>query len=209
MTRAAAISTLVLLVAGCASGVPVRRAPEPGPEAGEWALLRDAASRRATLYDGFIHRANASATWFSPKVREAGVRRQAEWEGKGAAEIEQAVATGRADALLGEEFLVAFYAADRRANDLDAPRSIWHLELDDGETRVPASEIVGFTTDATIRQLFPYVDPFVVVYRVRFRWTGPPLEGRPFKLRIAGGLGAVVLDFGPEGERTFRPRLAP
>jgi hypothetical protein len=208
MTRAT-IATLVLLVAGCASGVPVRRAPVPGPEAGDWGMLRDAASRRVSLYDGFVHRANASATWFSPEVREAGVRRQSEWEGKSAAETEEAVATGRADALLGEEFLVSFYTAERRANDLDAPRSIWHLELDDGEFRVPASEIVAFPTDATIRQLFTYVDPFEVVYRVRFRWTGPPLDGRPFKLRISGGLGALVLDFGPEGERTFRPRLAP
>jgi hypothetical protein len=209
MTRAATISTLALLLAGCASGVPMRRAPVPGPEVGEWGLLRDSASRRTSLYDGFVHRANASATWFSPRVREAGVRRQAEWEGKNQAETEEAVAIGRADALLGEEFLISFYTAERRANDLDAPRSIWHLELDDGETRVPALEIIGFTTDATIRQLFPYVDPFEVVYRVRFKWTGAPLEGRPFKLRIAGGLGALVLDFGPDGERTFTPRLAP
>jgi hypothetical protein len=209
MTRAATISTLVLLVAGCASGVPTRRAPVPSPESGDWGLLRDASSRRVSLYDGFVHRANASATWFSPRVREAGVRRQAEWERKNQAEIEEAVVTARADALLGEEFLVSFYTAEKRANDLDASRSIWHLELDDGETRVPAFEIIGFPTDATIRQLFPYVDPFEVVYRVRFRWTGAPLDGRPFKLLISGGLGSLVLDFGPEGERTFRPRIAP
>jgi hypothetical protein len=208
MTRAAA-AVLLLVSFGCASGVPTRRAPSPRPNSGEWAELRDEASRRAALYDGFVHRANASATWFSPKVREAGVRRQGEWEGKNEAEIEQAVAVGRTDAALGEEFLISLYTADRRGNDLDAPRSIWHLELDDGQTRVPASEIVGFTTDATIRSLFPYVDPFESVYRVRFRWTGAPLEGRPFKLRIAGGLGALVLDFGPDGERPFTPRLAP
>ena len=74
---------------------------------------------------------------------------------------------------------------------------------------MPASEVVALTTDATIRQLFPYVDPFDVVYRVRFKWTGAPLEGRPFTLRISGGLGAVVLDFGPGGERPGAPRLAP
>jgi hypothetical protein len=208
MTRPAT-AALVLVLVACASGVPTRRAPLPGPHSGEWAQLRNEASRRAALYDGFVHRANASATWFSPQVREAAVRRQGQWEGKNAAEIEQAVAVGLGDAALGEEFLVAIYTADRRANDLDASRSIWHLELDDGETRVPASEIVGFPTDATIRALFPYVDPFESVYRVRFRWTGAPLEGRPFKLRIAGGLGALVLDFGPDGEQPFTPRLAP
>jgi len=207
--RRALLAALALLAAGCPAGVPLNRAPTPGTDAGDWGRLRDEASRRASLYDGFVHRANASATWFSPAVREAGVRRQSEWQAKSAAETEQALARSQADAALGEEFVVAFYAADRRANDLDAPRSVWHLELDDGEIRVPAFEVVGLTTDATIRQLFPYVDPFDVVYRVRFRWTGASLVGRPFKLRIGSGLGELVLDFGPDGERTFPPRLAP
>jgi hypothetical protein len=171
--------------------------------------VRDAASRRASLYDGLVHRANASATWYSPLVREVGLRRLSDWQGKTAEETEQAVAKGLADALLGEEFVVAFYSAERRTNDLDAPRSVWHLELDDGETRVPASEVVALTTDATIRQLFPYVDPFDVVYRVRFKWTGRSLEGRPFTLRIGGGLGALLLDFGPDGKPPSAPRLAP
>jgi hypothetical protein len=208
MTRALAVVVL-LLAAGCGTSTPYQRAPVPGRDAGDWGQLRDDASRRATLYDGFDHRGNASATWRSPQVREAEVRRQAEWQGKGAAETEQAVAQGRAEAARGEEFMVAVYTADRRANDLDAPRSVWHLELDDGATRVPASEITAVNADATIRQLFTYVGPFDVVYRVRFKWTGAPLAGRPFTLRISGSLGALVLDFGPDGQRTMPPRLAP
>ncbi len=210
MTRATVLSAALLLAASCSSPKPLfRRAPSPGPNAGDWAEVRDAASRRANLYDGFIHRATASATWFSPPVREAGAMRLAEWQGKNEDEIEQMVAKGRADAALGEEFVVAFYSAERRTNDLDMPRSVWHLELDDGQVRVPASEVVALTTDATIRQLFPYVGPFDVVYRARFRWTGAPLEGRPFTVRIGGALGAVVLDFGPGGELPTSPRLAP
>jgi len=204
-----ALIALAVLATGCPAGVPMRRAPTPGIDAGDWGRLRDEASRRASLYDGFVHRANASATWLSPPVLEAATRRQAEWQAKNAAEIEQAVAKSRAGAERGEEFVVALYTADRRANDLDAPRSVWHLELDDGQTRAPASEVVAITSDATVRQLFPYVDPFDVVYRVRFKWTGAPLEGRPFKLRIGSGLGELTLDFGPDGERTFPPRLAP
>jgi hypothetical protein len=209
MTRATVLSAALLLAAGCSTGMKLRRAPSPGPNAGDWAEVRDGASRRANLYDGFVHRATASATWFSPLVREAGARRLADWQGKNEAETEQLVAKGLADADLGEEFVVAFYSAERRTNDLDMPRSVWHLELDDGQVRVPASEVVALTSDATIRQLFSYVGPFDVVYRVRFRWTGATLEGRPFTMRIGGGLGAVVLDFGPGGERPTSPRLAP
>jgi hypothetical protein len=209
MTHAPVLAAALLLATGCASGGPFTRAPSPGPGEGEWGRLRDGASRRASLYDGLVHKANASATWLSPPVREAAIRRQSEWEARNAAELEKALARGRAEAALGEEFVVAFYSAERRTNDLDAPRSVWHLELDDGETRVPASEITAYASDATIRQLLGYVDPFDIVYRVRFPWTGKPLEGRPFTLRISGGLGAVVLDFGPGGERPVPPRLAP
>jgi len=209
MSRLATAAALALLAAGCGAGVPFHRAPQPGTDTGDWGELRDQASRRASLYDGFVHRADATATWFSPAVREAGIRRQAEWQARNQAELEQALATGRAEAAKGEEFVVAVYTADRRANDLGSKTSVWHLELDDGEVRVPASEVTALTTDATIRQLFPYVDPFDVVYRVRFRWTGAPLAGRPFRVHIAGGLGAMVLDFGPGGERPQAPRLAP
>jgi hypothetical protein len=207
MTRALAI--LGLLAAGCGAAVPFHRAPVPGPDEGDWGPLRDEASRRVSLYDGFVHRADASATWLSAPVREAGARRLAEWQGKNPAEVEQAVVQGRADATRGEEFLVAVYTADRKANDLDTARSIWHLELDDGTTRVPASEVTAVSADATLRQLYPYVGPFDLVYRARFRWTGAALPGRPFTVRIAGGLGALVLDFGPGGERTRSPRQAP
>jgi len=209
MSRLVTAAALALLAAGCGAGVPFHRAPQPGTDTGDWGELRDQASRRASLYDGFVHRADATATWFSPAVREAGIRRQAEWQARNQAELEQALATGKAEAAKGEEFVVAVYTADRRANDLDSRTSVWHLELDDGEVRVPASEVTALTTDATIRQLFPYVGPFDVVYRVRFRWTGAPLTGRPFRLHIAGGLGAMVLDFGPGGERPQAPRLAP
>jgi hypothetical protein len=204
-----ALPVVVLLAAGCAAGVPFHRAPTPGPETGGWAELRDRASRRAALYDGFVHRAGASVTWLSPAVREAALRRQAEWQGLGPAELEQALAAGRAEAARGEEFLVAFYTADRRANDLDGRKSVWHLELDDGERRLPASEVEGLRADATVRQLYPYVDPFQQLYRVRFAWTGAPLAARPFTLRIASALGELALDFGPEGLRTVPARLTP
>jgi hypothetical protein len=208
MTRAWAAVAL-LLAAGCGGGFPLRRAPTPERDAADWGPLRDAASRRATLYDGFVHRASASATWLSPPVREAAARRQAEWQGKGPAETEQALARARADAARGEEFVVAIYTAERRANDLDAPRSIWHLELDDGQARVPAAEITAIAADATVRQLFPYVGPFDLVYGVRVPWTGAPLQGRPFTLRISSSLGALVLDFGPDGQPAVAPRQAP
>jgi hypothetical protein len=209
MTRATAVAVLAFLAAGCGSASPYRRAPSPGRDAGEWGQLRDDASRRASLYDGLVHRATASATWLSLPVREAATRRLAAWQGWTEAEVDKALAVDRAEATKGEEFVVAFFTADRRANDLDGSPSIWHVEIDDGQLVVPASSQHAMTVDATVVQLFTYVGAFDVVYRVRVPWSGTPLAGRPFKLRLGSALGKLDLDFGPGGEPAIRPQQAP
>ncbi|HET9552826.1 MAG TPA: hypothetical protein VFP50_07650 [Anaeromyxobacteraceae bacterium] len=210
--RALLLAALALAGCGAIQGVRSRlppRAPQPGPDAGEWGALRDGASRQAKLYDGFVHRATASATWLSPPVREAASRRLAEWQAWPPADLEAALAAGRADAAQGEEFVVAFYTADKKDNDLDARPSVWHVEIDDGAARAPAAAVTAERSDATLRQLFPYVGPFDTVYRIRIPWTGAPLAGRPFVLRIAGALGAMGLDFGAQGAPPERPHQAP
>ncbi len=213
MTRRALLLALLSL-AGCGAiqGVKSRlppREPQPGPEAGEFADVRDEATRQFRLYDGFIHRATATATWLSPPVREAGTRRLAEWQGWSAADLEKALAAGQADAALGEEFVLAFYTASPRDNDLDAKPSIWRIQIDDGTGQAVAATITGVSEDATMRQLFPFIGPFDQVYRVRIPWKGAPLEGRPFKLEIASALGRISLPFNQEAPGAERPRLAP
>jgi hypothetical protein len=209
-----AVFTLAALVmAGCGAiqGVKSRlppREPQPGPDAGSWAEVRDASTRRARLYDGFVHRADATATWLSLPVREAASRRLAEWQAWSPADLEAALAADRTDAAGAEEFIVAFYAAVQRDNDLDAKQSVWHVEIDDGSERAAMSGATVVTSDATVKQLFSYVGPFDTVYRIKVPWKGAPLLGRPFVLRIAGALGPLSLDFGPAGHPAERPHLA-
>jgi hypothetical protein len=195
-------------IQGFRSRLPPRE-PQPGTEAGEWAALRDDATRSRRLYDGFVHRADATATWLTGPVREGATRRLAQWQAWGPADLEKALEADRAEEAKGEEFLVAFYTATQRHNDLDARESIWRVEIDDGTTRVPAGSIAGVTADATITTLFPFVGPFDKVYRVRVPWTGAPLQGRPFVLRLAGALGKLELDFGTDGKAGDRPHVAP
>jgi hypothetical protein len=210
MSRAA-LAALLLAASGCAS-VTARlppRAPDPLPDRGDWAATRDQASRRAQLYDGLVHRATASATWLSLPVREAATRRLAAWQGWTEAEVDKALVVDRTEATKGEEFIVALFTADRMANDLDGSPSIWHVEIDDGQLVAPASSQHAMTVDATLVQLFTYVGAFDVVYRVRVPWSGTPLAGRPFKLRLGSALGQLELDFGPGGEPAIRPHQAP
>ncbi len=199
MRRAAAIAALAL--AGC----PIHpRSPLPQTREGEWAIARDGATRRAILYDRLNHRATATATHLSLAVREARARRLAEWQGWTEQELSEALAKERADAGAGEEFVLAFYTADRRSNDLDAPRSIWRVAVKVEGTDLLARRVTSIDPDATTVGLFPYVGPFDTVYRV-FLPHSPsgPLDGRPFVLEIASALGKLDVDYA-----TPRPAVA-
>ncbi len=187
----------LLLAVAAASGCAFRtRTPEPGPREGEFAALRDTATRRYVLYDGVTHRANATVVHLTPAVREARARRLAVWNDWTDAELERQLAAERVAAAAGEEFVLALYTAPRRTNDLDAPDTMWHLAIHRGEDEVRASEVHALRMDVTVQNLYPWVGPFDVVYSIRV----PPLPGGPlgdtgFVLQLASALGKVSLDW--------------
>jgi hypothetical protein len=195
---------------GCSALHP--RQPAPSPLEGEWGTARREATRRFALYDGLIHRATATATHLGLQEREAEVRRLAEWQGWTEDELARRLAQEQAEAAKGEDFLVAFYAANSFDNDLDAPRSVWRVALlADGGQLLPSS-VKSVPADSTVKTLFPYVGVFDTVYRIRFPAAPKgPVAGRPFVLQIAGALGKIDLDFGqPDGvERADPPWPAP
>jgi hypothetical protein len=187
------------------------RQPQPRPGTGEWAEVRDGATRAKQLYDGLVHRANAVAVHLTLPVREARAVRLADWYAWSPPELDRRLAEERAEAAKGEEFLLAFYTAELRANDLDAPRSIWRVAVVVEGVNVLASKVEAVQSDATLKALFPLVGPFDTVYRVRF--PPPPegkLEGRSFLVRLSSALGTIDLDFGmppsvPPGLDTVPP----
>ncbi len=198
--RALALAA-VAAVAGCSLGALVPHAPTPSPLEGDWAAKRDAATRRALVYDGFRHRATVTATHLSLAVREARARRLGEWLGWTPVELEARLAQERKEAAAAEEFEVAFYTADPRFNNLDAPTSDWRVALKVDGADLLATKVTGLDRDAATLQLFPYVGNFDVVYRV----TAPmpqagPVEGRPYVLELASAFGKLTLDYGaPDG----------
>jgi hypothetical protein len=188
------VAALALLGAGCAALHD--RAPVPAPGEGEWAELRNGATRRAQLYDRLDHRATATATYLAPAVRDARAKRLGEWLSWTPEELAARLATERAEAGQYDEFLISFYTANSRENDLDSRSSIWRvaLELDEGE--LLPQKIVAVDADATLVNLFPFVGAFDTVYLVRFPHpSGGPLAGRLFAMEIASALGQLALDF--------------
>ncbi len=205
MTAATAARTLVraaLAAAALASAGCHPRQPLPLTREGEWAVARDAATRRFVLYDRFDHRATATATHLTLPVREARARRLAEWLGWTEQELAARLAQERQDYAAAEEFLVSFYTAESLGQDLDSARKIWRIALKVDGADVLASKVTAVDSDANLVHLFPYVGPFEVVYRVTFpRPPSGELAGKPFQVEIASGLGKVVLDWTTRPEK--------
>jgi hypothetical protein len=188
---------LALLLPACHFLGP---ATDPSTRTGAWAEARDGATRTAKLYDVLDDVAFATATWQSPAVRAARVERLAEWKGMLPAEKEALLATERAEEAEGEDFLLAFFTDDRRANDLATDKGTWRISLlvNGTEQSLPV-KVSLVKRDPTLQVLYPYVTDFDTLYRVRFpRFPGPtPLRELPFQLRIAGALGTLQMSWAP------------
>ncbi|HET8540558.1 MAG TPA: hypothetical protein VFL83_11865 [Anaeromyxobacter sp.] len=189
---AAAVAAAALASAACHP-----RQPLPVTREGEWAQARGDATRRFVLYDSFDHRATATATHLTLAVREARARRLAEWLGWTEQELAARLAQERKEYAEREEFMLSFFAADSRAQDLDAPESVWRVAVKVDGADVLATRVTSIDSDANLVALFPYVGPFDVAYRVLLpRPPSGELAGKPFVLELASGLGKLPLEFG-------------
>ncbi len=191
------IAALALVASACTYVGPSQ---VPSTNEGAWADARDAWTRKAKLYDVLDDVAFATATYQSPAVREARVDRMAIWRGSLPAERDAALAKEKADAAEGEEFLLAFFTEDRRANDLATDRGTWRVALVvDGREQALPVKVTTVKRDPTIQALYPYITDFETIYRVRFpKYVGAkPLDQLPFQLRFAGPLGKLDLSFAP------------
>jgi hypothetical protein len=193
---------LALLLPACQYLSP---SPSPGTAEGAWAEARDAATRTRKLYNQLDDVAFATATYQSPAVRTARVDRMAEWKGMLPGEKEALLARESAEAAEAEEFLLAFFSEERRANDLATDHATWRVSLlvNGTEQSLPAKVSV-VKKDPTLQILYPYITEFDTLYRVRFpKFPGPkPLAELPFRLRIAGALGSLDLAWQPPVPRT-------
>jgi hypothetical protein len=197
--RAATLAAFLAL-AGCSRLPVLPHQPSPPSTEGDWAKLRDRYTRRALLYDGFKHRATATATLLTKEVREARARRLADWLGWTQVELDARLAQEQTELAEGEEFFVSLYTADPRENDLDATRPIWRVAVKVSGEDVLARRMTAAERNVNSVGLFPYVGPFDIVYRVILPPApGGALADREFVLELASGQGKMTLDFAGEG----------
>lgn len=192
--RAASLLAAVLaaLLAGC---VHVTNPFPARPEEGEWGRVRARWTRHGELYDRLDTRAFANAVYLAPEARQARAGRIAGWRALTVAEREAQLATERTEGEAYDDFIVTLFTPERSENDLAEKKSIWRvaLVLPDGE--VLPDKVEEVQIDPQVRALYPFVGDFDTVYRLRFvRFPErPPLETRPFTLRIAGPSGRLDL----------------
>jgi len=194
VARHAASALAAVALAGC--GI-LPHAPIPEVQRGAWPEERDAATRRADIYDGFEHRADVWTIRLTPAVREERARRLAAWLNWSPAELDAKLAQERAENARWDDFVVLLYTADRSWNDLDAPQSIWRILFDMGGGDETVGKATAIGRDATFDALFPMVGPFDTVYRVRFPRFDTELVPRPGVLRFASALGEMRLPYTP------------
>jgi hypothetical protein len=205
---AAALATACMAgLAGCSTLISY--APKPPPDEGEWARVRDEATRRFELYDGFIHRATATATYLDERTREARAKRLALWFSWTDEELAARRALEAAEAAKYEEFVVVFYTAEKDENDLDAPRSVWRLAVENDGLEALAVDRSALDIDLTLRGLYPWIGPFDVVYRIRFPKGSEPLTGKPFVLLLASASGKIPLDWSVPAVKFHVPKAGP
>jgi hypothetical protein len=195
MSRLAPILLLAAAL-GCADIPFIEPQPTPPADQGEWAALRERATRSGKLYDGLGTNAFLRAVYQASDVRQARVSRLATWSAMPAVERDRLLAAERDEAARYDDFLVSLFTPNRADNDLDATRSIWRVALvvpGEGE-RLPVG-ISQVKADSTLRALYPGIGDFDVVYRVRFARWEPPLAQRRFVLRLAGARGRIDLEF--------------
>ena len=183
------------LLLACARVPFVEPQPIPQADQGAWKVERERYTRAGKIYDGFATNAFASAVYQPIEVREARVDRVATWRKLTVQEKGALLATERDEAARWDDFLLALFTPDRADNDLDTARSVWRVALVLPEGDVLPEKIELVHVDATVRELYPNVGDFDVVYRVRFPRVSDAIAGRDFTLRLAGSRGRLDLRF--------------
>ena len=204
-SRLTLIMALALALAGCGGSAPIvsLKPPAKRPRANDYEeqLQRWTRNEKIINLTRLDTPLRVHATFFSPEFVDAYVARHEELF-KIPGRERDAMLRGYAQAFK-EHFTFVVFAAttDRKWNDLHKKDSIWRVALvNDMRQQVAPTDVKRqLTITETTRVLFPQVEPFYLMYTLRFprlQEDGSPLVGattRSLTLRFAGPLGKTEL----------------
>jgi hypothetical protein len=200
--RVVVVIPALLLLAGCGESMPpVSLAPPAATvKASDYDGVRDRWTRSSRIIKKLDTTLRVYATLFSPEVDAAYVARRAQMFKLPPADRDSLARELARQWTESFVFLISAATIDSSWNDFDRKRSVWRVSLatDHGD-QVAASSIRGETIDATLKELFPFIERFHRAYTVRFPKLlpdGSPLvdsNTRELRLRFAGPLGQTDL----------------
>lgn len=200
--RTLLVGLILCTVAGCGEKRPqVSLAPpRQGISHKDYDGIRQRWTRNSRIIKKLDTTLRVHATLFAPEFNAAYAARRAHMfklAARDRAELSQRLADQWSKSYA---FLVSAATVDVAVNDFDRRRSVWRVSLaNDRDGQVVADEIRRETTDATLKDLFPYIGRFHSAYTFRFPRTlpdGTPLvddSTRTLTLRFAGALGQTEL----------------
>ena len=161
------------------------------------AIRRNSAgdSQFAGLYATF----ELKATVLNTAVREALIRRQAEYY-----QWDSAQQTSEREKALQElnsqtEFFLSFSTPERKNDNLADKKSIWRIFLDVGGRRYVGQAKKDKRLIAELQAQFPFHTRWNTSYTLTFPVSTTAIETQPMKLTMTGPLGTRVLEFRPNG----------
>lgn len=160
-----------------------------------------------SVYEGVDPRLFIAIVWEAAPLRKERAAAIAELRGLSSQEEAEFVAQQEAEADQYVEFILSAYTGKRSWNDFSSKRSIWKIELltPEGGSSSPLSIEWIARPDANEIALYPFVNRFAQLYRIRFAATredGSPLvtiDRALLRLRISSAVALVHPKWGPEG----------
>lgn len=150
-------------------------------------------SEFAGLYNTF----ELKATLLNTDVREALIRRQAEYyqwdEAQQSTEREKATQELSAET----EVFLSFATPERKNDNLTDKKSIWRIFLDVGGRRYVGQPKKERRLIAELQAQFPFHTRWNTPYMLSFPVSAKAIETQTVKLTLTGPLGSRVLEFKP------------
>jgi hypothetical protein len=174
-----------LVLAACATAQPF-----PVPD-GPYGEALDAATRSAVVRSGLSNELIAFATFDSPTY-VAARREKVSYIRKVPLDEADACMGPVAAPATGPAFFVSVYTNLRPASAIDRPDNLWAVALETPAGTFRPVAVKRLFPDATLRTLYPYIDPFSLTFRVTFP---PEAAAGPHRLVFSGPAGSAGMAF--------------
>ncbi|MBW1708935.1 MAG: hypothetical protein JRJ73_03515 [Deltaproteobacteria bacterium] len=167
---------------------------------GEYREVLKRWTAKSQVYRGFETMYLVTGTYRSAAFRRAYVSKYARAYHLDSAAAKKMLTDDLGMAEENFEFILAVYAAEKDKVKLESRESLWRVYLEvEGLKRQHPVEIRNLKKERTrLKEFFPYITPWVEVYRIRFKNVPLPESATSIHLVQTGVLGTARLIFSIE-----------